>query len=541
MVIMALGVMAERKTLICLAVALFALFLYVHTEEGRRDPRRLESRADQNAFSKDQMSDGAVILHILGIIYSLASIQVVTSTRLAPLIDSVIARYALTSDVSQAFWLGLSGSAPELCICFTGFLLADSTVGLGNVLGAGALNALFLTGLCAILAKTNLEMHWWPLARDFIFNSMMLGVLSESLYNLRVSVIEASAIIALYLVYLVFMYFNEKIERVVKKYLNLPYEGDQKEYHPLPERPFPCRRNSITNLKPYLPKNLHYERGVLAKVKRNSYQQLKMSAEDGPTDLLKHFKRAGMLILRALEEQTRCLIRHKETRGLYKPYEHEALEDDETDEGDGLLKLANLHRGTHLLTTVAESHSLSQRLRRWVMLPVSLLLKLTVPTNPRLWVLGGLLSFTWILLFSYLTIWWCHTIGLAFDAHDSLLGMVFLAPGTTFPDLYNTVQATLHGKSEVALSTSVSSNILNIAIGLGLPLFIYTIAWGDFRVDSEALFVTSCVQIGMVFVAFLFIGGFKWQLSRSLGKVMFAFYVTYMVVYLVLELAVYSA
>jgi Ca2+/Na+ antiporter len=155
-------------------------------------------------------------------------------------------------------------------------------------------------------------------------------------------------------------------------------------------------------------------------------------------------------------------------------------------------------------------------------------------------VLGGLLSFAWILAFAYLAIWWCHVISLSFDSHDSLLGMIFLAPGTTFPDLYNIVQATLQGKSEIALSTSVSSNILNIAIGLGVPLFISTLAWGNFKVDSGALFVTSCVQIGMVFVAFLFIGGFKWQLNRSLGKVMFAFYVVYVVIYLVVELTLYA-
>ena len=533
--------MDRYKAVIGTGAALIALYFYANSEDSKAEPRILADVAKSNNFSQDQMSKGGVILHIAGIVYLLAAIQVVTSTRLAPLIDAVIAKYSLTSDVSRAFWLGLAGSAPELCICFTGFLLADSAVGLGNVLGAGALNALFLTGLCAILAKTNLELHWWPLARDFIFNSIMLGILSESLYNRRVSILDACLIIGVYLLYLVFMYFNEKVEKVVKKYLNLPYEGDQKEYHPLPERPFPCRRKSITELEPYLPAKLRYEKGVLAKVTRNVYQQqLKFTAEEGASDLLKHFKRAGLVVLRALEEQSRCLVRYKESRGLYQPYQNETHEPENSDERDSLMKLANLHRSMRLLTTVSASRSLFSRISRWMMTPVALSVRLTVPTNPRLWVLGGLMCFAWISGFAYLVVWWSHAISLAFDAHDSLLGMVFLAPGTTFPDLYNIVQATLQGKSEVALSTSVSSNILNIAIGLGLPLFIYTLTWGDFKTDSGALFVASCVQIGMVFVAFLFIGGFKWQLNRSLGKVMFAFYIVYVVIYLVVELALYS-
>lgn len=531
--------MDRYKAVIGTGAALVALYLYVNTEDSKQTSRALADVAKTSNFSQEEMSQGAVILHIVGIIYVLAAIQVVTSTRLAPLIDSVIAKYSLTSDVSRAFWLGLAGSAPELCICFTGFLLADSAVGLGNVLGAGALNALFLTGLCAMLAKTNLELHWWPLARDFIFNSMMLGILSESLYNRRASIIEVSSIVMLYLIYLVFMYFNEKIEKMVKRYLNLPYEGDQKEYHPLPERPFPCRRKSIRDLEAYLPKNLKYEKGVLAKVTRNAYQQLKFSAEEGPTELLKLFKRAGLLVLRALEEQSRCLVRCRETRGLYQPYQNETSETEKPEERDSLLKLANLHRSMRLLTTVSASRSLFARISHWIMQPVALSVRLTVPTNPRVWVLGGIMCFVWILGFSYLAVWWCHVISVAFGVHDSLLGMVFLAPGTTFPDLYNIVQATLQGKSEVALSTSVSSNILNIAMGLGLPLFIYTLAWGDFKTDSGALFVASCVQIAMVFLAFLFIGGFKWQLNRSLGKVMFTFYIAYVGIYLALELALY--
>lgn len=532
--------MDRYKAGIGAGAALIALYLYANIEDSKQKPRLLGDASDSSSFSEEQMSQGAVILHILGIIYVLAAIQVVTSTRLAPLIDTVIAKYSLTSDVSRSFWLGLSGSAPELCICFSGFLLADSSVGLGNVLGAGALNALFLTGLCAMLAKTNLELHWWPLARDFIFNSIMLSILSIALYNRNVSPYEASALIGLYLIYLVFMYFNEKIEKVVKKYLNLPYEGDQKEYHPLPERPFHVRRTSISDLEPYLPKQLHYDKGVLAKVSRNAYQQLKFSAEEGPSELLKHFKHIGLIVLRALEERSRCQVRCKEVRGLCKPYDQESTETAEDNENESLMKLANLHRSMRMLTMISGSRSLFERIRKWIMQPVAILVRMTVPTSPRLWVLGGLLSFAWILAFAYLAIWWCHVISLSFDSHDSLLGMIFLAPGTTFPDLYNIVQATLQGKSEIALSTSVSSNILNIAIGLGVPLFISTLAWGDFNVDSGALFVTSCVQIGMVFVAFLFIGGFKWQLNRSLGKVMFAFYVVYVVIYLVVELTLYA-
>ena len=166
--------------------------------------------------------------------------------------------------------------------------------------------------------------------------------------------------------------------------------------------------------------------------------------------------------------------------------------------------------------------------------------RMTIPKREQLWILGGFMSFVWIAVFSYLAVWWCHVIATVFNVHDSLLGMVFLAPGTTFPDLFNTVQATMQGKSEVALSSSVSSNILNIAIGLGVPWFIYTIIWGDFHISTGALFVASCVQIGMVFVSFLFIGGFKWQLSSSLGKVMFVFYIAYLLAYLLVELLVYT-
>ena len=76
----------------------------------------------------------------------------------------------------------------------------------------------------------------------------------------------------------------------------------------------------------------------------------------------------------------------------------------------------------------------------------------------------------WIAIFSTLMVWWTETIGETFNIDTSLMGMTILAAGTSVPDLITSVIVARKGLGDMAVSSSVGSNIFDITVGLRLRL-----------------------------------------------------------------------
>ena len=72
----------------------------------------------------------------------------------------------------------------------------------------------------------------------------------------------------------------------------------------------------------------------------------------------------------------------------------------------------------------------------------------------------------WIAVFSTLMVWWTETIGATFAIDTSLMGMTILAAGTSVPDLITSVIVARKGLGDMAVSSSVGSNIFDITVGL---------------------------------------------------------------------------
>lgn len=145
------------------------------------------------------------------------------------------------------------------------------------------------------------------------------------------------------------------------------------------------------------------------------------------------------------------------------------------------------------------------------------------------------MSLLWIGLLTFLLIWWSLDLGRALYIPDSVLGMIVLAAGVSIPDLVNTLRVTLNGNGDMALSGSLGSNIMNLSFGLGLPLILYGAIFGDFTDLNDGIFYSEILLLSFIGVAYIFMAGFKWQLSKHLGGVMFFFYVCFIALFLVFE------
>ena len=83
---------------------------------------------------------------------------------------------------------------------------------------------------------------------------------------------------------------------------------------------------------------------------------------------------------------------------------------------------------------------------------------------------------------------WTEIIGHTIGVPSYIMGLTLLAAGTSVPELITSVIVAQKGEGDMALSSSIGSNIFDIHIGLGLPWILYiAINKSDITVSMDRL------------------------------------------------------
>lgn len=168
--------------------------------------------------------------------------------------------------------------------------------------------------------------------------------------------------------------------------------------------------------------------------------------------------------------------------------------------------------------------------------PIMICLVMTVPDvrNPK-WANWFVVSFVgsilWIAVYSFLMVWWATVIGLTAGIPDTVMGLTFLAAGTSIPDLLTSVIVARQGLGDMAVSSSVGSNIFDILVGLPIPWLAYSAVnnGASMQVYSNSLIVSVMTLVGMLGAVVATIAINKWRMSKALGATMFFLYAVFVV------------
>lgn len=171
----------------------------------------------EDLFTLEQRRNGAVILHILGVIYMFVALAIVCDEFFVPALDVIIEKLDIQDDVAGATFMAAGGSAPELFTSVIGVFVSFDDVGIGTIVGSAVFNILFVIGMCAIFSKTVLTLTWWPLFRDCFFYSISLITLIMFFKDNFIYWYEALVLLSFYIGYVSFMKWNQPMERLVKK------------------------------------------------------------------------------------------------------------------------------------------------------------------------------------------------------------------------------------------------------------------------------------------------------------------------------------
>ncbi|KAK9497092.1 hypothetical protein O3M35_004469 [Rhynocoris fuscipes] len=112
----------------------------------------------EDLFSVEQRRKGAVILHIIGVVYMFVALAIVCDEFFVPSLDVVIEKFGIAEDVAGATFMAAGGSAPELFTSVIGVFVSFDDVGIGTIVGSAVFNILFVIGMCALFSRTVLSL-----------------------------------------------------------------------------------------------------------------------------------------------------------------------------------------------------------------------------------------------------------------------------------------------------------------------------------------------------------------------------------------------
>ncbi|XP_050352622.1 sodium/potassium/calcium exchanger Nckx30C isoform X3 [Nymphalis io] len=513
----------------------------------------------EDLFTDDERRSGAVVLHVIGMGYMFVALAIVCDEFFVPALDVIIERLAIRDDVAGATFMAAGGSAPELFTSIIGVFVSFDDVGIGTIVGSAVFNILFVIGACALFSRTTLTLTWWPLFRDCTFYSISLLVL---IYCFRDNVIywqEALVLLSLYGAYVLFMRWNQQVERAVKK---LIYKNKVTRVRST-DQLMPTHGNATTSSETSVgtntatvtanpgpskapPPNAKFRHGLL---------QLMIHTIDPMHDgeLGKVDEKATQLhaiaSLKVLLEATKptaggagaAAAKHSAAAAQAKETPLDLPNGGLADvQLDAIEEIGDLEDDTMPLDMSWPS-GFRKQLTYLLVAPIVFPLWMTLPDTrtPRgkkLFPVTFIGSIVWIAFFSYLMVWWANLVGAAAYVPPEVMGLTLLAAGTSVPDLITSVIVARKGFGDMAVSSSVGSNIFDVTVGLPLPWLLYGLINGEpVQVNSKGMVCSIVLLFAMLIFVIISIACFRWKMNRGLGFTMFLLYFVFVAVSLALE------
>lgn len=139
-------------------------------------------------------------------------------------------------------------------------------------------------------------------------------------------------------------------------------------------------------------------------------------------------------------------------------------------------------------------------------------------------------SIGWIGFFSYCMVDWTTILSNTIGIPVPVAGLTILAAGTSVPDLLSSYIVARQGEGDMAVSSSIGSNIFDVTVGLPLPWILYNIIKGQTvgPIKARSLGFSIMVLVMMLVVVIVTVKLCKWRMTKTMGYGMFVFYIFFL-------------
>uniref|UniRef100_A0A3B4B7B7 Sodium/calcium exchanger membrane region domain-containing protein n=1 Tax=Periophthalmus magnuspinnatus TaxID=409849 RepID=A0A3B4B7B7_9GOBI len=456
----------------------------------------------EDIFTKEQRKNGAVCLHALCAIYMFYALAIVCDDYFVPSLEKISENLQLSEDVAGATFMAAGSSAPELFTSLIVFI-TKGDVGVGTIVGSAVFNILVIIGLSGIFAGQTVVLTWWPLFRDSMYYILSVLTLILVIYDDTV-VWESILLMTLYGIYIVIMQSHGAepgpVVMVDELLILNPHKLSFSEAGlRIMITPHFSPRTRLTMAG----RMLISERQRLIRTSKSQRDEAVPGSRR--TSSCSSVKRTASYSLENGGGRSR--VGDTESGGKQGAEGGHPEEEEE----DGIFS------PWHIPGCGARV--------KWVTTwPLGVLLYCTVPNclQPRWhrWFMVTFVASTlWIAVFSYLMVWMVTIISSTLDIPDYIMGITFLAAGTSVPDcMASLIVARQMG--DMAVSNSIGSNIFDILLGLGFPWALRTLVVDHgsvVHINNKGLVYSVVLLLASVLLTVMSVHLNHWKLDRRLG------------------------
>uniref|UniRef100_A0A8B9JJK2 Solute carrier family 24 member 4a n=1 Tax=Astyanax mexicanus TaxID=7994 RepID=A0A8B9JJK2_ASTMX len=471
----------------------------------------------EDIFTNRERTRGAVLLHIFAATYMFLALAIVCDDYFVTSLEKICEKLHLSEDVAGATFMAAGSSAPELFASIIGVFITHGDVGVGTIVGSAVFNILCIIGVCGIFAGQvcvcvcvciNFTIMMIFALQHFVFNTSMQNYFSGKDDK---GVANGNAVISeLEDVKPTKMYTRGSVVMVDEMMNSSP-----------PNYRFPEAGLRVMITNHFGPKT---RLRMASRLIINEQQRL-MQASNGVDGALVSDGKADTLENGIMAE--------------------DKLTEDEDNELSSPFSLPGEERVEGFTRASGGVMNILKFIFSW---PILVLLYFTVPNcaKPRwerFFMLSFFLSTLWIAVFSYFMVWMVTIIGYTLGIPDVIMGITFLAAGTSVPDCIASLIVARQGLGDMAVSNTIGSNVFDILVGLGVPWGIQTMAvnYGSVVViNSRGLVYSVVLLLGSVALTVLGIHVNKWKLDFKLGMYVLILYGVFLCFSILIEYNVFT-
>ncbi|XP_066199883.1 sodium/potassium/calcium exchanger 4 isoform X2 [Saccopteryx leptura] len=502
-------------------------------------------------FSNRDRQHGAVLLHILGALYMFYALAIVCDDFFVPSLEKICEKLYLSEDVAGATFMAAGSSTPELFASVIGVFITHGDVGVGTIVGSAVFNILCIIGVCGLFAGQVVRLTWWAVCRDSTYYTLSVVVLIAFIYDEEIVWWESLVLIILYVFYILIMKYNMKMQafftikqktvangNTVNSELEDVKEEPQYSKNPVvmvdevmssspPKFSFPEAGLRIMITNKFGPRT---RLRMASRIIINERQRLINSANGVNRKPLQNGRHENIKNGNvAMENPEHCPREQAPQPGPPPPPEPEPVE-------------------AAFLSPFSVPEARGDK-AKWVFTwPLIFLLCITIPncSKPgweKFFMVTFITATLWIAIFSYIMVWLVTIIGYTFGIPDVIMGITFLAAGTSVPDCMASLIVARQGLGDMAVSNTIGSNVFDILVGLGIPWGLQTMVinhGSTVKINSRGLVYSVVLLLGSVALTVLGIHLNKWRLDRKLGIYVLVLYAIFLCFSIMIEFNVFT-
>lgn len=126
-------------------------------------------------------------------------------------------------------------------------------------------------------------------------------------------------------------------------------------------------------------------------------------------------------------------------------------------------------------------------------------------------------------------------VGYTFEIPETIMGVTLLAMGTSIPDALSSLVVAQEGHGDMAVSSSIGSNIFDVTVCLPVPWLVFSLyqmnlpnsTFEYICILSNGLWLQIATLLGMVFATIVSIHLTGWKLNNKLGFLLLFLYILF--------------